>query len=86
MILYIVLSVGLFFSIIAGFSRVEGRASDSLLITCFMYSLMFAVARLNQSLSNSISPYDKTPILVLEIIALITYLVYQFRQTDVKWM
>lgn len=80
MLLYILLSIGFLFSIIAVFRNREDDYLNNFLVTLISYSIFFCIVKINYAL-----PINTVPITILLLIALISLLIYQFRQTDINW-
>jgi putative effector of murein hydrolase len=85
MLLYIVLSIGFLFSLIAVFRNREENYLNSFLVTMISYSLFFCIAKINDALQYINYETSTAPITILLVISLISLLIYQFRQTDITW-
>jgi hypothetical protein len=85
MLLFIVLSIGCLLSLIAIFNHKDEEYLNSFLVALIIYSIFFSIAKINSSLKYINYSISTTPITILLLISFISFLIYQFRQTDIRW-
>ncbi|MGF7050501.1 uncharacterized membrane protein YjfL (UPF0719 family) [Paenibacillus sp. DS2015] len=79
MLLISLIIIGFLFSLIAVFRNRNERYLGNIAQSITIFSILFCLLKINQSTA------DLTSVNTMVIISTISYVIYQFSQTDIRW-
>jgi hypothetical protein len=85
MLLYVFLLTGFIFSLIAVFNNKDGEHLKTFLQSVVIYSILLCIVKINFYLKLLNGSLNSAPITILVLISLVSYLIYQFRDVDIRW-
>jgi hypothetical protein len=85
MLLYVFLVICFIFSLIAVFINKDGVFLKNFLLSIVIYSILLCIVKINFYIKFLNGSMNTAPIIILVLIALVSYLIYQFKDTNIKW-
>jgi hypothetical protein len=86
MLLYVFLFICFIFTLIAVFKNKYGEHLKHFLLSLIIYSILFCIIKLSHYISFMTNgSFNSGTINIFVIISLVSYLIYLFRETMIRW-
>jgi hypothetical protein len=85
MLLYIFFFIVFIFSLIAVFNNKDGEYLKNFLQSVIIHSILLCIVKLNFYLKLLDGSLNTAPITILVLISLVSYLIYQYRDVEIRW-
>lgn len=83
---YLFIGLCFIFCLLAILNNRDEQYTKNVLSSIIVYALVICIYRISIGLADIDASVSSTPVTVLLVIAIAAHLVYQFHQTDIKWI